>query len=133
MSDRKRNILEAAERIGYFGAANPQLAGELASTVEWFADNANNIERLHQAGITSASSGSAKTSGRRSKVARAKEVENDLRLIARTARTIENKEKSFKNTFTLSRGSLSYQELIERVDSFVADALANQAIFVNTH
>lgn len=109
MSDRKRNILEAAERIGYFGTANPQLAGELPSTVEWFADNVNNIERLHQAGITSASSGSARTSGTRSKVARAKEIENDLRLVARTARTVEMKNKDFKNTFTLSRGSLTYQ------------------------
>ncbi len=51
MSDRKRNILESAERIGYFGAANPQLAGELPLTVEWFAANADNVERLHQAGI----------------------------------------------------------------------------------
>ncbi len=61
MSDRKRNILEAAERIGYFGMANPQLAGELPSTVEWFADNAGNVERLHQAGITSASRQAARS------------------------------------------------------------------------
>ncbi len=129
MSDRKRNILEAAERIGYFGTANPQLATELPSTVEWFAANADNVERLHQAGITSASSGSAKTSGTRSKVARAKEIENDLRLVARTAKTVEMKNKDFKNTFTLSRGSLSYQEIIERADSFVADAPASKTYF----
>lgn len=129
MSDRKRNILEAAERIGYYGEANPQLATELPATIEWFAANADNITRLHQAGITSASSGSARTSGTRSKVARAKEIEADLRLVAKTARTVEKKNKDFKNTFTLSRGSLSYQELIERADSFVADAPANKIYF----
>ncbi len=39
------------------------------------------------------------------------------------------KNKDFKNTFTLSRGSLSYQELVERADSFIADAPVNQAFF----
>lgn len=106
MSDRKRNLLEAVERIGYFGTANPQLAAELPSTVEWFAANADNVERLHQAGITSASSGSAKTSGTRSKVARAKEIENDLRLVARTARTVEMKNQRFqKHVHAVARQS----------------------------
>lgn len=125
MSDRKRSILEAAERIGFFGEANPQLATELVSTVELFAANQNNVERLRQAGIESATAGGAKTSGTRSKVARAKEITDDLRLIARTAKIIEEKNRSFTNTFTLPRSGLSYQELTERAAAFIADAPAN--------
>ncbi len=129
MSDRKRNVLEAAERIDYFGKASPQLAAELPSTVELFAANANNVERLHQAGITSASSGSAKTSGTRSKVARANEIVADLRLVARTAKIIEKKNKNFTNTFTLPRSGLIYQEITERAASFIADAPAYKKDF----
>ena len=129
MSDRKRNILEAAERINFFGEANAQLATELPSTVQMFAANANNVERLHQAGITSASAGGAKASGTRGKVARANEITADLRLVAQTAKVIEKKSKIFKNTFTLPRSGLTYQEITERADSFIADAPAHQADF----
>lgn len=62
-------------------------------------------------------------------MARAKEIEADLRLVAKTARTIEKKNQSFRNTFTLSRGSMSYQEIIEKADSFIADAPANKTYF----
>ena len=129
MSDRKRNILNAAEGMDYFGKANPQLPAELPSTVALFAANADNINRLHEAGITSAAAGGAKTSGTRSKVARANEITVDVRRVAKTARIIEQKNKSFKNTFTLPRSGLSYQELTERANSFIADAPANQAHF----
>jgi hypothetical protein len=129
MSDRKRNILESAERIGFFGEANPQLATELPSTVQSFAANQNNITRLHQAGITSASSGSAMTSGTRSKVARAAEIVADLRRVAKSAKQIEKKHKDFKNIFTLPRSGLTYQEIIEHADSVIADAPDNKAYF----
>lgn len=129
MSDRKRNILDAAERMDYFGKANPSLAAELPSTVELFAANADNVERLHEAGITSAGAGGAKTSGTRSKVARASEITADLRLVARTAKVIEKKNTGFKNTFTVPRSGLTYQEIIERANSFIADAPASQALF----
>ena len=95
MSDRKRNILEAAERIGFFGAANPQLATELPSTAGLFTANQNNVERLREAGITAATAGSARMSGTRSKAARAREITEDLRTVARTARLIEKKNSGF--------------------------------------
>ena len=47
MSDRKRNVLDAAQRIDYFGAANPQLACEAPYTVELFTFNRNCITRFH--------------------------------------------------------------------------------------
>lgn len=77
MSNRKRNILATAERIGYFGEANPVLAAALPATVELFAANLINIERLRQAGVTSASAGGAGLSETRSKVARAREIAAD--------------------------------------------------------
>lgn len=129
MSDRKRNILEAAERIKFFGEANPQLATELASTVALFADNASNVARMHQAGIASASAGSERTSETRSKAARANAITADLRLVARTARIIEKKNQNFKNKFILPRAGLTYQELVDTADSFIAHAPANQADF----
>ncbi len=129
MSDRKRNILEAAERIGFYGTANKDLASELPSTVEMFAANANNIERFHRAGITSASADGARTSGTRSKVARSEEIVADLRRVARSAKIIERKNKDFKNTFKMPRSGLTYQDIIERADSFIADAPASKADF----
>lgn len=129
MSDRKRNILDAAERIDYFGRANQSLATELPSTVELFVANAGNIERLHEAGIASAGAGDAKASGTRSKVARANEITADLRLVARTAKVIEKKNKNFRNTFTVPRSGLTYQEIIEKATAFISDAPAGQALF----
>lgn len=122
MSDRKRNILDAAERIDFYGEANASLATEVPYTVQLFADNKNNILRLNQAGITSASAIGAGVSGTRSKVARAEEIENDIRLVAQTARLIEKRFDDFQNTFVLPRGSLTYDQIVEYAESFVIDA-----------
>jgi len=129
MSSRKRNVLAAVERIGYFGEANPVLAVELPATVELFAANQINIDRLHQAGIASTSASGAGLSETRSKVARAREIIADLRLIVKTAKIIEKKNNDFKNSFTMPRGGLTYQQIVERANSFIADAPANQAGF----
>lgn len=129
MSDRKRNILDAAQRIDYFSESNPQLATEVPYTVELSMNNKNNIARLNQAGITSASADGAGTSGTRSKVAQYNEIINDLRLVAKTARRIEKKVQGFQNTFTLPRGGLTYDEGLARADSFIADAPANKDNF----
>lgn len=129
MSDRKRNILDTAVRIDYYGEANPQLASEVPYTVELFANNKNNITRLNQAGITSVSSSGAGASGTRSKVARFNEIVADLRLAAKTGRRAEKKFSNFQNTFTLPRdGGLTYDEALERADSFIADAPASKDI-----
>lgn len=132
MSDRKRNILEAAENIDYFGAANSQLATEVPYTVELFAANQNNITRLNHAGITSASAEGAGASGTRSKVARFAEIVADLRLVVKTARRMEKKKiPGFQNTFLLPRGGLTYDEGIERADSFLTDASAYKQGFAD--
>lgn len=129
MSDRKRNILDAAVRIDYHGEANSQLATEVPYTVELFANNKNNITRLNQAGITSVSAEGAGASGTRSKVARFNEIVADLRLVAKTGRRAEKKFPTFQNTFTLPRGGgLTYDEALERADSFIAAAPANEDI-----
>jgi hypothetical protein len=52
VSDGKRNILEAATRVDYYDAANPELKTEVPYTVELFAANRTNIARLNRAGIT---------------------------------------------------------------------------------
>lgn len=129
MSDRKRNILEAALRIEFFGDANAQLATEVPYTVELFTNNRNNIARLNQAGITSVSAGGAGLSGTRSKAARAEEIEFDIRLTAKTARIIEKKAPDFQNTFELPSGSLTYDEIIQYADSFLADSVDNKEAF----
>lgn len=129
MSDRKRNILEAVLRIDFFGKANPQLAAEVPYTGELFLANSSNIERLNQAGIVLASSSSVGLSGTRSKMARAEEIEADIRLVAKTARFIEKKDPNFHNTFELPPGSLTYEEIIRHADSYIADAPANKANF----
>lgn len=129
MSDRKRNILEAAIRIGFYGEANPQLASEVPYTVELFLANQNNILRLNQAGIVSASAIGAGVSGTRSKVARAEEIEADIRLVAQTARLIDARFPDFQNTFILPRGSLTYDQIVQYAESFAADAPAHEAKF----
>ena len=129
MSDRKREILYALERIGYFGQANPQLATELPFTIELFAAIETHIAQLNAAGITSVSTESAGTSETRSKVARALEIETDLRLVVRTARQMAKKLPDFQNTFKLPRGGMSYQELIEHVEQFIADTAAHRDEF----
>jgi hypothetical protein len=121
MSDRKRNILDAAVKIDFFGEANPQLASEVPYTVALFLANKNNILRLNAAGITSASALGAGMSGTRSKVARIEEIEADIRLVAQTARLIDIRFPDFQNTFILPRGSLTYDQIIQFAESFVAD------------
>ncbi|HQU85818.1 MAG TPA: hypothetical protein PKY59_21960 [Pyrinomonadaceae bacterium] len=129
MSDRKRNILETCVKIGYFGEANPELKTEVPYSVELFLANQNNIDRLNQAGITLVSAKGAGISGTRSKVARAEDIEADLRMVAKTGRLIEEKDPTFKNTFVLPRGRLNYDEIIQYTEAFLRDAPANQERF----
>ena len=129
MSDRKRNILEAMLEIDYFDTANPQLKTELPYTIELFERNRDNIERLNLAGIVAASAGGAGKSGTQSKVARINEVEDDIRLIAQTARIIAKKFPDFQNTFILPRGNLTYDQTVQYADSFIADAPPHDAKF----
>lgn len=129
MSDRKRNILEALMRIDFFGEANPQLKTEVPYTDELFTDNQNNINRLNQAGITLASAKGAGLSGTRSKAARADDIEADVRMVAKTARIIEGKDKTFQNTFVVESGKMTYEDTIRYADSFGIDAPANQERF----
>lgn len=129
MSDKKREILNSLERIDFYGEANPQLATELPGTVEMFADNKNNITRLHEAGVTSDTSSAAGKSGTRSKVARSRSIHSDLRRVARTAKVIEKKVENFENTFEMRGGTLSFQELIDKADGFIAKRVANQTHF----
>lgn len=129
MNDRKREILNAADRIDFYGEANPQLATELAVTVELFAANKTNITRLHAAGITSDTSSAAGKSATRSKVARSRQVHSDLRRVARTAKLIEKKVAGFQNTFDMKGGILSYQELIDKANAFIANHVANKNDF----
>jgi len=129
MSDRKRNILDAAVRIDFYGEANPQLASEVPYTAVLFLANKNNILRLNQAGIVSASAIGAGVSGTRSKVARAEEIEADIRLVAQTARLIDARFPDFQNSFILPRGSLTYDQIIQYADSFAVNAPANEAKF----
>ncbi|CAN5569086.1 hypothetical protein BH10ACI1_BH10ACI1_18490 [soil metagenome] len=129
MSDKKRNILEAVVGIDYFGEANPQLADEVPYTVELFIQNKANITRLNEAGINLATATGAKLSGTRSKVARADEIENDIRLVAGTARLIEKKFPDFQNTFILPRGSLTYEQVSQYAEAFIAGAPTHRAKF----
>ena len=129
MSDRKRNILEAAVRMDFFGEADAQLKTNVPYTVELFTENKDNIARLNQAGITSASAIGAGVSGTRSKAARAEEIEADIRLTAKTARIAEEKDDAFQNTFVLPRGSLTYEQIVQYADSFIADAPASKTVF----
>ncbi|MGC2236414.1 MAG: hypothetical protein WA584_09645 [Pyrinomonadaceae bacterium] len=129
MSDRRREILNCLERMDFHGEANPQLATELAGTVGMFADNKNNIARLHQAGITSDTSSAAGRSGTRSKVARSRSIHSDLRRVARTAKLIEKKAPDFENTFDMRGGTLGYQELIDKADGFIEKRAKHQIHF----
>lgn len=129
MSDRKREILNSMERIDFYGEANPQLATELPGTIEMFAANKINITRLHEAGVTSDTSAAAGKSGTRSKVARARSIHSDLRRVARTAKLIEKKVENFENTFEIRGGTLSYQELIDKADGFIAKRVENKNHF----
>lgn len=129
MSDRKRNILETCVRIGYFGEANPELKTEVPYTVELFLANQSNIERLNQAGITLVSAKGAGLSGTRSKEARIFDIIADVRMTAKTARIIEEKDSTFQNTFVIDSGRITYEEAINYAESFIRDAPANQARF----
>jgi hypothetical protein len=129
MSDRKRAIYECVERMGFFGEANPQLATELPITTELFPANQTNKERLTAAGITRESSTGAGKSQTRSKVARASEIDGDVRRVGRTARLIEKKVPDFQNTFEVPRGAMSYLELTEKAEAFIRDAAPSKNHF----
>jgi hypothetical protein len=129
MSDKKREILNALERIDFFGEDNPQLATELPVTVELFPANKENITRLHAAGVTSDTVSAAGKSQTRSKVARSRSIHSDLRRVARTAKWIEKKVEGFENTYDMKGGTLSYQQLIDKADAFAAKRVADKAHF----
>lgn len=125
MSDENREILYSLERMDAHKEANPNLATELPSSVEMFAENKNNIERYHQAGITRISADGAGISHTQSKVALSRRLNSNLRRVPNAARRIERKEREgFVNSYVLPRGRLTYQQLIDYSNSFAADALA---------
>lgn len=121
MSDKKREILNSLERIDYYGDNNPQLATELPVTVELFAANKTSIAGLHAMGVTSGAMKATGKSQTQSKVARARSITSDLRRVARTAKIIEKKNADFVNSFEMPKGSLSYQELIDKARTFAAE------------
>lgn len=125
MSDENREILYSLERMQAHKEANPNLATELPSTVEMFAENKTNIERFHAAGITRISADSAGISHTQSKVAVARRLNENLRRVPKAAIRIEKKDTDgFVNSYVLPRGRLSYQQLVDYANSFAADALA---------
>ncbi|KAK0039379.1 hypothetical protein Bpfe_031212 [Biomphalaria pfeifferi] len=130
MSDKSRNILDAAERVEFFliwQTRNCEPNCLIRSNC--LTANKNNIERLNQAGIVSASAEGAGKSGTRSKVAYAEDMENDIRMVAKTAKTIKTKFPDFQNTFILPRGDLSYDDITAHTESFIADAAAHNDKF----
>lgn len=129
MSDKKREILNSLERTDFYGEDNPQLATELPVTVELFAANKLNIADLHAAGVTSDTMSATAKSQTRSKIARARSAGSDLRRIARTAKIIEKKNPDFVNAFEVPRGNFSYQELIDKAQTFATERLKNEADF----
>lgn len=129
MNDRKREILNASERIDFYGEANTQLATELAVTIDLFAANKTNITRLRDAGVTGDTSSAAGKSATRSKVARSRQIQSDLRRVARTAKLLEKKVAGFQNTFDMKGGGLSYQELVDKSNAFIANRVANKNDF----
>jgi len=122
MSDRAREILITAENMDFHGVDNPQLATELPITVELFAANKTNIERLHAAGVTRVESGGERKSRTRSKVARSREITADCRRVSGTALILEKKIPGFVNSFDVPRGYISYTDLID-----LATAVINAA------
>ncbi len=129
MSDKKREILNALERIDFYSNDNPQLATELPVTVALFTDNRKNIADLHAAGVTSDTMRAAGKSRTQSKVARARSITADLRRVARTARVIEKKNADFVNAFEVPGGYLSYQEMIDKAQAFATERAKNTADF----
>ena len=129
MSDKKREILNALERMNHYAEDNPQLATELPVTVELFAANKTNIADLHAAGVTSDAMKAMGKSQTRSKVARARSAASDVRRIARTAKIIEKKNPNFVNAFEIPRGHLSYQDLIDKAQAFAIEGAKNQTDF----
>ena len=129
MSDRKREIFNALERIDYHGDDNPQLATELPVTVELFAANKTNIADLHAAGVKSDTMTATGKSQTQSKVARARQIKSDLRRVTRTAKIIGKKNVDFVNAFEMPSGNLSYQDLIHKEKAFAAERLKNKTVF----
>ena len=122
MSDRAREILETTLRIDVFKQNNPDIAGIDEYITGLFAENKTNAERLEQAGVRRVTAQSAGKSGTMSKKAQARELESDIRRIARTARTIKRRNPDFENKFIIPSGGLIYEEIIQYGESFLANA-----------
>ena len=129
MSDKKREILNSLEGIDYYGEDNPQLATELPITVELFEENKANIDALHAAGVTSDTMKATGKSRTQSKIARGRQITSDLRRVARTAKTIGKKKPDFVNSFEMPIGSLSYQEMIDKAQTFATERVKYEADF----
>ena len=122
MSDRSREILETTLRIDVFKTNNPEIAGIDEYIAELFSQNKANADRLEQAGVKRITAQSAGKSGTQSKRAEARELESDVRRIARTARTIKRRNPNFENKFIVPSGSLNYEEIAQFSESFLANA-----------
>lgn len=129
MSDRSREILESALRIDVFKQNNPAIAGIDAYITGLFAENKANADRLEQAGVKRITAQSAGLSGTMSKKAQAREIESDIRRVARTARTIKRKNPNFDNKFIIPSGGLTYEEIVQFGESILANAPAAEAEF----
>lgn len=122
MSDRAREILESTLRIDVFKVNNPEIAGVDEYITGLFAENKTNADRLEQAGVKRITAQSTGKSGTQSKIADARELESDVRRVARTARTIKRKNPNFENKFIVPSGSLNYEEIVQFSESFLANA-----------
>lgn len=121
MSDRSREILESTLRMDVFKLNNPEIAGIDEYITGLFAQNKLNSERLEQAGVRRITANSAGKSGTQSKRAEARELESDIRRVARTTRTIKRRNPNFENKFIVPSGGLTYEEIIQYGESILAN------------
>jgi hypothetical protein len=129
MSDRARNILNAGNRMLFFGNANPDLATRLPLSVVEFSTLESLVGQLEAAGVSRFSARSAGKSETRSKAAIYDSLEAKARSIAGTALILKKKIPNFDNRFTLERDRLSYTDLIQRTKAMYADSEAHEQAF----
>jgi hypothetical protein len=129
MSDRVRRVLEALERIDYFGTANPDLATALPITIELFTINHNALAQLATTGITRESSTSLGKNETLTKTAIFNEIYADLRRIAQTAEILKRRNPDFANTYTLPRDMMSRAQLLDKAKAVHADSAAHEDDF----
>lgn len=123
MTDDERNEFDSAVRMTELGAEYNDIFKDNARIVDLLSALNADIGVLEAAGAARVSASGLRTDGTHDKGAAKKNLDAFVRKLAATAKTIKKEDAAFENKFTLQRGTMSSQQLLDRARGFKIDLL----------